>query len=283
MPSARERRNVYLFGATSFLNDTASEMAYWILPAFLRGIGAGPAQLGIIEGIAESVAAGMQLISERLADRFSRRKPLVVAGYAVANFAKPFLALTSQWWQVLLIRFADRSSKGLRSAPRDVLLSESEEHAKLGAAFGILQTLDSAGAIVGPLIALLILGGFTASVSASTDSMRTVFWAAAVPGVLAVGFSLLAHETRTTAKAISTSTPTLASSAQTSLDRSFYMLMFTVTVFSLGGSSDMFLVMRAQEVGIPVARAPLLGLVFNAVYAAAASPAGHLSDRIPKR
>ena len=110
----RTPRNVYAFGLTSFFNDTASEMAYWVLPAFLASIGAGPAQLGIIEGIAESVASFAKLLSGRLADRVQRRKPLVVAGYVVANAVKPLLALTTSWTQILGIRFADRFSKGIR-------------------------------------------------------------------------------------------------------------------------------------------------------------------------
>src|SRR5207302_10940749 len=107
-------RNLYVFGLTSLLNDTASEMAYWLLPAFLTTLGAGPQQLGIIEGIAESVAAGAKLFSGYLADRVPRRKPLVVAGYAVANIAKPLLAIAQSWVQILFIRFADRTSKGIR-------------------------------------------------------------------------------------------------------------------------------------------------------------------------
>src|ERR1700674_4299871 len=119
-PSAA--RNIYAFGITSFLNDTASEMAYWVLPAFLVSLGAGPAQLGLIEGLAESVASFAKLFSGYLTDRIDRRKPLVVAGYAVANAVKPLLAIVTSWPQILLIRFTDRLAKGVRGAPR------SEEH-----------------------------------------------------------------------------------------------------------------------------------------------------------
>src|SRR5664279_4163654 len=125
-------RNIYAFGLTSLLNDTASEMAYWVLPAFLASIGAGPAQLGIIEGIAESVASIAKLFSGYLADRLPRRKPLVVGGYVVANAVKPLLALVSSWWQVLGIRFADRFAKGVRGTARDVMVAESVEPSKIG-------------------------------------------------------------------------------------------------------------------------------------------------------
>src|SRR5438477_5457210 len=131
---AGTKNNVYVFGITSFLNDAASEMAYWILPAFLLTLGAGPGQLGVIEGIAESVAAGAKLFSGYLTDRITRRKPLVVAGYVVANLAKPILAVATSWWHVLIIRFSDRVSKGIRTAPRDVMLAESVDNKKMGAA-----------------------------------------------------------------------------------------------------------------------------------------------------
>src|SRR5215467_1119978 len=174
-PSAA--RNIYSFGITSFFNDTATEMAYWVLPAFLVSLGAGPAQLGVIEGIAESVASFAKLFSGYVTDRLERRKPLVVAGYFVANTVKPLLAIATSWWQILLIRFADRLAKGVRGAPRDVMVAESVGKERLGSAYGLIQSLDSAGAIAGPLVALLLLGRY---------GIRSVFWAAAVPGTLAV-------------------------------------------------------------------------------------------------
>ncbi len=124
-PQPSTARNIYVFGLTSFLNDTASEMAYWVLPAFLVSLGAGPAQLGLIEGLAESVASFAKLFSGYLTDRIDRRKPLVVAGYFVANAVKPLLALVTAWWHILLIRFSDRLAKGVRGAPRDVMVAES--------------------------------------------------------------------------------------------------------------------------------------------------------------
>src|ERR1700722_18251565 len=170
-------RNIYAFGITSFLNDTASEMAYWVLPAFLASLGAGPAQLGLIEGIAEGVASFAKLFSGRFADRIERRKPVVVAGYFVANAVKPLLALATSWPHILLIRFTDRLAKGVRGAPRDVMVAESVPKNRLGAAYGLIQSMDSAGAIAGPLAALVLLSRF---------GIRSVFWAAAIPGALCV-------------------------------------------------------------------------------------------------
>src|SRR5437667_7806521 len=174
-PSAA--RNLYVFGITSFLNDTASEMAYWVLPAFLASLGAGPAQLGLIEGIAESVASFAKLFSGYLTDRIERRKPLVVGGYFVANAVKPILALVTGWWQILPIRFVDRLAKGVRGAPRDVMVAESVGKQRLGSAYGLIQSMDSAGAIAWPLAALVLLAHF---------GIRTFFLAAAVPGALSV-------------------------------------------------------------------------------------------------
>ncbi|MGH9494934.1 MAG: MFS transporter, partial [Candidatus Sulfotelmatobacter sp.] len=175
-PEPSGSRNIYAFGITSFFNDTATEMAYWVLPAFLTSLGAGPEQLGLIEGIAESVASLAKLFSGYVADRLDRRKPLVVGGYFVANGVKPLLALAGTWWHVLLIRFSDRLAKGVRGAPRDVMVAESVGREKLGAAYGLIQSLDSAGAIAGPLAALALL----------RYGIRNVFWAAAVPGALAI-------------------------------------------------------------------------------------------------
>jgi MFS family permease len=271
-----------VFGATSFLNDTASEMAYWVLPAFLVSLGAGPAQLGLIEGLAESVASFAKLFSGYLTDRVDRRKPLVVAGYVVANAVKPLLAVAGAWWHILLIRFSDRLAKGVRGAPRDVMVAESVPKERLGSAYGLIQSMDSAGAIAGPLAALLLLARY---------GIRGVFWAAAVPGALCVLVALfgiretgnphvsqkkrdMEHPDPSTDK---------SDSRSTRLPGAFYFVLIAVTLFSLGNSSDMFLVMRAQNVGIPVALAPLLGLVFNITYTLGSWPAGWFSDRFSRR
>ena len=282
--------NIYAFGITSFLNDMATEMAYWVLPAFLVSLGAGPAQLGLIEGVAESVASFAKLFSGYLTDRIDRRKPLVVAGYLAANAVKPLLGLATSWWHIFLIRFSDRVAKGVRGAPRDVMVAESVPKGRLGAAYGLIQSMDSAGAIAGPLIAFVLL---------ARHGMRTVFWAAAVPGALCVLVALfgirekLRGETtnsaqleppkRSAAQPDSMPLNAIAPSGAGKLPRVFYFVLFAVTLFSLGNSSDMFLVMRAQNAGIPVALAPLLGLVFNLTYTLGSWPAGSLSDHFSRR
>jgi MFS family permease len=279
-PQPSAARNIYVFGITSFLNDTATEMAYWVLPAFLVSLGAGPAQLGLIEGLAESVASFAKLFSGYLTDRIDRRKPLVVAGYFVANAVKPLLALAGAWWHILLIRFSDRLAKGVRGAPRDVMVAESVPKERLGSAYGLIQSMDSAGAIAGPLAALLLLARY---------GIRGVFWAAAIPGALCVMVALFGiRETKRKSSAdrdslLAQKASSVPSAGSAALPGSFYMVLVAVTLFSLGNSSDMFLVMRAQNVGIRVALAPLLGLVFNITYTLGSWPAGWFSDHFSRR
>lgn len=279
-------RNVYAFGLTSLLNDTASEMAYWVLPAFLGTLGAGPAQLGIIEGIAESTASFAKLFSGYLADRVSHRKPIVVGGYVVANAVKPLLALVSSWWQILGIRFSDRFAKGVRGTARDVMVAESVDRAHIGSAYGLIQAMDSAGAIAGPLLALALIGRF---------GMRGVFAWAAVPGALCVvvvwfciremhrgGASLASGHASTSLEAERNSPIATRNTWLPKLPLGFYYVLAVVTLFSLGNSSDMFLVLRAGSIGIPASRAPLLGLVFNITFTLVSWPAGKFSDRFSR-
>ncbi len=280
-------RNVYVFGLTSFLNDTATEMAYWILPAFIASIGAGPAKLGIIEGVAESVASFAKLFSGYVTDRVARRKPIVVGGYFVANAVKPLLALVSSWSQILGIRFADRFAKGVRGTARDVMVADSVDKVRLGSAYGLIQAMDSAGAIAGPLLALGLIGHF---------GMRGVFAWAAVPGALCV---VVAWAGIREIKRGSSQLPVVSSQLPVTADRSpvlgqrssvaglrlpfdFYYVLAVVALFSLGNSSDMFLVLRAGNVGIPASHAPLLGLVFNVTFTLASWPAGKFSDRFSR-
>ena len=272
-PEPGVAKTVHIFGATSLLNDTASEMAYWILPAFLTSIGAGPATLGIIEGIAESVASFAKLFSGFFADRIRRRKPVVVAGYVVANAVKPLLGWATGAWQVLFIRFADRLAKGVRGAPRDVMLADSVPRQEVGSAFGLLQAMDSAGAIAGPLLALWIMS----SAWGHTFGARAVFWAAAIPGALciaivAIGLRERPHDPSVEVKKTRFADPRV-------LPACYWWVLSAIALFSIGNSSDMFLVLRAQSLGIPASHTPLIGLVFNITYTLFAWPAGMLSDR----
>ena len=282
LPDQRTPRNVYVFGVTSFLNDTATEMAYWILPAFIASLGAGPAKLGIIEGVAESVASFAKLFSGYLSDHVARRKPIVVGGYFVANAVKPLLALVSSWGQILGIRFADRFAKGVRGTARDVMVADSVGKASIGSAYGLIQAMDSAGAIAGPLLALALIGHF---------GMRGVFAWAAAPGALCILVAWLGiREARRDSSQLSVVSPRSSKSEASGapghlriqLPFGFYYVLAVVALFSLGNSSDMFLVLRAGNVGIPASQSPLLGLVFNVTFTFASWPAGKFSDRFSR-
>jgi MFS family permease len=207
---------------------------------------------------------------------------------------KPLLAVVGAWWHILLIRFSDRLAKGVRGAPRDVMVAESVPKERLGSAYGLIQSMDSAGAIAGPLAALVLLARY---------DIRSVFWAAAVPGVLCVIVALLGiretrnphfsqktrevgHPGHSSDDSNTESTQKVAAGSlalRNRLPGAFYMVLIAVTLFSLGNSSDMFLVMRAQNVGIRVGLAPLLGLVFNITYTLGSWPAGWFSDHFSRR
>jgi MFS family permease len=270
-------RNVRALGWVALLNDSATEMSYWLLPQFLVTVlGAGPMVFGLIEGAAETVASLGRLISGFLADRLRRRKPLAAIGYTVANLAKPLLAVAQSWAQVFWIRFADRAAKGFRAAPRDALVADSVPATQRGAAFGFRQAMDSAGAVAGPLAAVLLLPLFLGDV-------RKVFWAAAVPGLAAILLVWFAvREIRPAALPADASRPG-PRKALTGTDKRLALMLTAVALFSLGNSSDLFLILRAQNLGVRPELAPALGLVFNIVYAVFSWPAGKLSDRIPRR
>lgn len=270
-------RNVRALGWVAFFNDTATEMSYWLLPQFMVSVlGAGPMVFGLMEGAAETVASFGRLISGFLSDRLRRRKPLAAVGYTVANLAKPLLALAETWGQVFWIRFADRAAKGFRGAPRDALIADSVRPEERGAAFGFRQSMDSAGAIVGPLAAVLLLPLFLGNV-------RQVFWAASVPGLASVLLAwFMVREIRPAAPPPSSPRPGKLDSFRKN-NRRLTLVLAAVALFSLGNSSDLFLILRAQNLGVQAELAPMLGLIFNVVYTVLSWPAGKLSDRIPRR
>jgi len=270
-------RNVWVLAWVAFLNDTATELGYWLLPHFLVGVlGAPPAAFGLIEGAAETVSSFGRFFSGWLSDRCRRRKPLAAAGYTLANLVKPLLAVTQSWTQVFWIRFVDRAAKGFRAAPRDILIADSVCAGLRGSAYGLRQAMDTAGAILGPLGAILLLPRFG-------GNGRVVFWLAAVPGLASVLLAWLAVQEVGPSIARTPALPGYASESAEVPDRRIRILLAAVCLFSLGNSSDLFLVLRAQNLGLGAWAAPALGLVFNVVYTLLSWPAGKLSDRLPRR
>ena len=279
-PSGRPRlgRNVLVLAAVSFLTDASSEIIYPLLPIFLTtALGASASAVGAIEGVAETTSALLKLASGWWSDRVSRRKPLVVAGYALASLARPLVALAQSATQVLAIRVTDRVGKGVRGAPRDALIAESVDPRIRGRAFGVHRSADHAGAVVGPLVAFALLRW-------EQLELRTVFLLAAIPGVLSVLVLILG--VRETARAVP-SVPQPASVARpragVPLGRAFWTFLASVFLFTLGNSTDAFLILRANQLGVSVALVPVLWAALHVVKSAASIPGGALSDRLGRK
>jgi MFS family permease len=270
--------NVLWLSVVSLLNDTASEMIYPLLPAFLVvTLGASPAFLGLVEGIAESVSSFLKLGSGWLSDRVGRRKPLVFAGYALASVARPLVAVAAAPWHVLAVRFADRVGKGMRSAPRDALLAGSVPPQQRGTAFGFHRAADHAGAALGPILAaalLVVLAG----------RVRLVFALAAVPGIVAM--IVFAWKVREAAAApIDEPVPPRAPLDHPVRELGAPLLRYLVVlvVFTLGNATDAFLLLRAQDLGVPLAAVPLLWGVHHVSKMIWNVPGGMIADRAGPR
>lgn len=269
--SPRLGRNVIALGAVSFFTDASSEMIYPLLPLFITTtIGASAVSVGAIEGAADSVSALLKLASGWLSDRTRRRKPLVVAGYALASAVRPLVAFAQSAAHVLAIRVTDRVGKGVRGAPRDALIADSVEPALRGRAFGFHRAADHLGAVVGPLVAFALLSwaGF---------EMRTVFLLAAIPAAIAVVTLVVA------VREVSPTAPGAASidglRAPRRLGGRFFAYLGILLLFTLGNSTDAFLLLRATELGIGAALLPVLWAMHHLVKSVTSTPGGILSDR----
>lgn len=260
---------VWLLGLISLLNDSAGELVYPLVPLYLSSVlMATPRALGIIEGIAEATSSLLKLFSGILTDRTRSTKPWVVGGYGVAALSRPLLAFAVSWPLVALLRFADRVGKGLRSSPRDALLARVAPPGQRGLAFGLHRAMDNAGAVAGPLLAALLL--------AQHVPIRTIFLWAAVPGVLTVLLALWIREP-TPEPATVKSIPDWTLQG---LPRVYKRYLLTLAVFTLGNSSNMFLLLRAREMGLPPAEIPLLWALVSAVAMIFSTPLAALSDRL---
>ena len=263
-------RTVWLIGLISLLNDSASEMIYPLVPLYLASVlMAGPRALGLIEGIAEATASLLKLFSGVIVDHTCRAKPWVVAGYALAGFARPLIAFATSWPGLLLLRFADRVGKGLRTSPRDALLAGSVDPSVRGLAFGLHRAMDNAGAVVGPLFAALLLGlGW---------GLRDVFLFAIVPAVACLGLALMLREPKPDGKRPK---PTAFSWRLVGLPPAFRRYLVVLALFTLGNSSNMFLLLRARELGLPEAQVPLAWAAVSFIAMLFSTPLSALSDRV---
>lgn len=264
--------------AVSLLTDASSEIIAPLLPLFLVGtLGTSVRMVGIIEGGAEAVAAGLKLLSGWWSDRVAQRKPLIVAGYALASLVRPLVAIAQSGTQVLSIRLIDRVGKGIRGAPRDALLADSAPVAQRGRAFGFHRAADHAGAVIGPLIALACLQWLGMPV-------RSVFWVAAIPGTLAVLVAIVfVKEPR--AATVRTPRPPQAPTTTTAapLPGRFWHTLAPIVLFTLGNSTDAFLLLRASQLGVPTAMVPLLWVALHLVKVGTSTPGGALSDRVGRK
>jgi len=267
-------KNVFVLGLVSFFNDVASEMIYPIVPIFLTSVlGAPVAIVGLIEGIAESTASILKVVSGWLSDKFQKRKPFVVAGYSFSAISKILLSLAFSWPFVLIARFIDRFGKGTRTSARDALIAESSENSVRGRSFGFHRALDTLGAVVGPLIALL-------AIHFLDNNFRLIFFLAFIPAC--IGILLLLFFVKERKKEANLS-PAINLSWR-NLDPSFKIFLLISFVFALGNSSDAFLILRAQNLGLSVILVVALYVLFNFTYAIFSMPAGIISDKVgPKK
>ncbi len=270
--------NVVLLGLASLCNDISSEIIYPLLPTFLAAVlKSSPAYIGLIEGVADTTASLLKLASGWLSDRLRRRKGLVVAGYAIAAAARPLIALATAPGHVLVIRFADRTGKGVRSAPRDALLAESSAPSAWGRAFGFHRAMDHLGAVIGPLIAFVLVSVFA-------EGYRVVFALAAIPGLVALPILIFGvrepprgatveHAPRATRPHLPWQPPSPA----------LRRFLLAVLVFTLGNSTDAFLLLRARGLGVSVATLPLLWSLLHLIKSASSVPGSGLSDRLGRK
>ncbi len=301
-------RNVFFAGVSSFFMDVSSEMVYSLVPIFLSSVlGVNKSLIGLIEGIAETTASMLKMFAGWLSDKLGRRKPLMVFGYGISTLSRPLLALSGGWGMVLGSRFVDRFGKGVRTAPRDAIVADSCDPRELGRSFGYHRAMDQFGAVIGPAIAFLVL-------SLRPGGYRTVFWISMIPGVLCVIVIVFFIHDRRKRAAAAAPTGVTGAAGGTAVNgaargsgaagaaaatgraprpslreragrlRGPLLAYLVVTaVFSLGNSSDAFLILRARDLQVAAVMIPVLYVTFNFIYSALSVPAGLLADRIGRR
>ncbi len=278
-------RNVVALGLVSLLNDASSELIYPFLPLFLSlTLGASPAVVGIIEGGAESLSSLLKLWAGHFSDRVGKRKSLLVLGYGLANVARPFIGFAGSWTQVLAIRLIDRTGKGIRGAPRDAMIADSANPAQRGLAFGFHRAMDHTGAVIGPLLGY----GLVWLVAKNRDLLtaadyKLIFLIAAVPAlasILVVLFMVREADAPHPTDAPRKAPPNFSLAG---FDGNFKFFLILVALFTLSNSSDAFLILRAQQTGIPLSQIPLLWAALHLVKVLSSLLGGDLSDRLGRK
>jgi MFS family permease len=275
---------IWVLGLGSLFMDASSELVHSLLPLYMSAtLGASVALIGLVEGIAEATAQIIKIFSGGLSDYLRRRKLLVVLGYGMSALTKPIFPLANSMGWVMTARFADRVGKGIRGAPRDALVADLVPPELRGAAYGLRQALDSVGAFLGPVLAVACMAWFAGDVKAT-------LWVACIPALIAVTLLYAGIREPDTARNASVTGTRLAGtlamlgpSAWKRLGLRFWMIAMLGAVFSLARFSEAFLVLRAQSIGLPMGRVPIVMILMNLVYASAAYPAGAAADRLSKR
>jgi len=285
--------NVFFLGLVSFLTDVSSEMIFTLLPLFLANIlGAATVIIGLIEGVAESTASLLKIISGWFSDKLGERKSLAIVGYGLSTLAKPFMYIATTWGLVLGVRFADRLGKGVRTAPRDALVADSVSAEERGKSFGFHRAMDTSGAALGLIVAAIVVFLLQrGTLELARETYQWLVLIGIIPAVLALFVFFFVRESKRGAtprshfnsKRNRSSLEPDPRDSRTGLDNRFKLFLGIMFLFTLGNSSDAFLILRAQNLGNSVFYIMLMLAVFNAVYAAVSAPAGALSDKLGRR
>jgi len=274
-----ERRTVFALGWVSFFMDVSSEMIYPLIPVFLASLGVGGLAIGFVAGLSETTASFFRVISGFLSDRLKKRKGAIILGYALSTLARPILALSSSWGHVLGFRLVDRAGKGVRTPPRDALIVEASSSDRYGRSFGIQRAMDTAGAVLGPILATGIL--------ALGMGYRSVFWISFIPAAIAIAIiQIFVREHGTRAPGTSGDPAAAVTGPLEGLRPLFStelkLFLVVTAIFSLGNSSNFFLILRAKSLGFKDSLIPILYVTMNFTYALLSYPAGRLADRFGK-
>ncbi len=273
------KRNVLALGLTSFFTDVSSEMIMVLLPLFLTSLGASRAVIGLIEGVADATASFFKIVSGWLSDRLGKRKLLIGLGYGLSTLTKPFVAVANAWPLVLFVRFTDRVGKGVRNAPRDALVADSTEPSERGVSFGFHRAMDTAGAVVGTLLASLFIFIFSDLFKMDImTSYRTIFWISVIPGTLSV--LTIIFMVRDMPRQLQSKESRAGGNG---FSPGFVSFMFVMGFFQLANFSYAIFILRAADLGVIAALIPIVYLVYNLVYVYFSVPVGRWSDRVGRK
>lgn len=274
--------NIFFLGLVSLLTDASSEMIFTLVPLFLANVlGATTTVIGFVGGLSESVDVIFRVFSGWISDRFGRRKSLAVLGYSISTIAKPFMYLASTWGVVLGVRFGDRIGKGIRTSPRDALIAASVSAGERGKGFGLHRAMDTFGAVLGlVIVAIIVYSVQGGELKLSPGTYQWLVLVGVIPAVLAVlALLVFVHEKRLPSGSNSYSSGRLT----TGFDKRFKVFLVLMAVFTLGNSSDFFVILRAQNLDVPLIQVVLMLVLLNVAYAVTSLPAGILSDRLGRK